>query len=145
MVTNEEKAQYSPEFVNKLSKDIEIELFNFANGKKYFTHGRSLVLNLNREAKLYKNILEGAITPARFVNMTTEELASDELSLWRKEFKQKDIELLTRDAYSSSLMIKKTHKGEELIGDDYLIDDVDSSKKFFKFKFYKIKLINFFI
>lgn len=127
MVTNEEKKQYSAEFVNKLSKNIEIELFNSTNGKKYFTHGRSLILNLNREAKLYKNIFEGVITPARFVNMTTEELASDELSLWRKEFKQKDIELLTRDAYASPLMIKKTHKGEELIG-DYSIDDNDPSK-----------------
>jgi hypothetical protein len=66
---------------------IEEELFRLFRGvnKKYKEKGRSLLFNLKDKSnpELRERVSSGDIAPKRICSMTTEELASKELSEWR--------------------------------------------------------------
>jgi hypothetical protein len=101
-----------------LALGIEEELFKLFRGvnKKYKEKGRSLLFNLKDKSNpvLKEQVLSGEITPKYLCSMTTDELASKELSAWRlakTEELAKMVVLPDREVNIRRL-VRKTHKGE---------------------------------
>jgi len=89
-------------------------LFGGVN-KKYKEKGRSLLFNLKDKSNpvLREQVLSGEITPKCLCSMTTDELASEELSAWRlakAEELAKMVVLHNREV--NVRLVRKTHKGE---------------------------------
>jgi len=110
------------EEIRKIANKIEEELFKVFNkdtSGKYRNKYRSLIFNL-KDAKnqgLFRKVVNGKISPERLVQMSAEELASSELAKWREREKTSMLEMIKRDAAEkvNQVIVKKTHKGEELI------------------------------
>lgn len=119
--------------IETLATEIEAQLNEcFKEGThKYMNKFRSLIFNL-RDPKnqcLVTNVLSGEITPARLVRMSPDEMASNELAKWRERENKHSIELIKRDAQlaAQQVIVKKTHKGEEVISAPSLNDPDDPS------------------
>ncbi|KAL5224321.1 hypothetical protein ABZP36_010960 [Zizania latifolia] len=101
-----------------LAFEIERELYNLFGGvnKKYKEKGRSLLFNLKDKSNpvLRERVLSGDITPKRLSSMTTEELASKELSDWRlaKAEELAKMVVLPNREVDVRRLVRKTHKGE---------------------------------
>ncbi|KAG8094643.1 hypothetical protein GUJ93_ZPchr0012g20180 [Zizania palustris] len=101
-----------------LALEIERELYNLFGGvtKKYKEKGRSLLFNLKDKSNpvLRERVLSGDITPKRLSSMTTEELASKELSDWRlaKAEELAKMVVLPNREVDVRRLVRKTHKGE---------------------------------
>lgn len=101
-----------------LAFEIEGELFTLLGGvnKKYKEKGRSLLFNLKDKSNpvLRGRVLSGDITPKRLCSMTTEELASKELSDWRlaKAEELAKMVVLPSKEVDVRRLVRKTHKGE---------------------------------
>uniref|UniRef100_A0A0E0ABG8 TFIIS central domain-containing protein n=1 Tax=Oryza glumipatula TaxID=40148 RepID=A0A0E0ABG8_9ORYZ len=101
-----------------LAFEIEGELFTLLGGvnKKYKEKGRSLLFNLKDKSNpvLRERVLSGDITPKRLCSMTTEELASKELSDWRlaKAEELAKMVVLPSKEVDVRRLVRKTHKGE---------------------------------
>ncbi|KAK4198725.1 SPOC domain-containing protein [Triangularia verruculosa] len=83
----------------------------------YRNQGRTLVHNLKSNLELGSRLLEGTLTPPMLAAMSTEELASKELQDQTAEMKaraEKQAIKITEDVPR----IRRTHKGDEIIGDD---------------------------
>ncbi|KAK4666287.1 Transcription factor bye1 [Podospora pseudopauciseta] len=83
----------------------------------YRNQGRTLVHNLKSNLELGSRLLEGTLTPPMLAAMSTEELASKELQDQTAEMKaraEKQAIKITEDVPR----IRRTHKGDEVIGDD---------------------------
>lgn len=97
---------------------IEEELFKLLGGanKKYKEKGRSLLFNLKDKSNpaLREQVLSGDITPKFLCSMTTEELASKELSAWRlaKAEELAKMVVLPNTEVDIRRLVRKTHKGE---------------------------------
>ena len=110
-----------------LALGIEEELFKLFGGvnKKYKEKGRSLLFNLKDKSNpvLREQVLSGEITPKCLCSMTTDELASEELSAWRlakAEELAKMVVLPNREV--NVRLVRKTHKGEFHVE----VEDTDS-------------------
>lgn len=97
---------------------IEEELFEQFGGvnKKYKEKGRSLLFNLKDKSNpvLRERVLSGDIAPKFLCSMTTEELASKELSAWRlaKAEELARMVVLPNTEVDIRRLVRKTHKGE---------------------------------
>lgn len=104
------------------------ELYKEGN-PKYLTKFRSIVFNLkdSKNEALIRNVLNEEISPARLVRMSPDEMASQELAKWRERENKHTIELIKRDAQlaAQQVIVKKTHKGEEVISAPSLNDPDD--------------------
>ncbi|KAL8578841.1 hypothetical protein ACOMHN_022134 [Nucella lapillus] len=106
--------------IKRISLRIEEELFKaFAGtGNKYRAKFRSLLFNIKDQKNkgLFRKILNRKIRASHLVKMSTEELASKELSKWRKMENKHTldmIEQMEKEALKKRQHIrKKTHKGE---------------------------------
>uniref|UniRef100_A0A1X7SHW4 TFIIS central domain-containing protein n=1 Tax=Amphimedon queenslandica TaxID=400682 RepID=A0A1X7SHW4_AMPQE len=122
LVPEEERA--SDEVILKLSKDIELKLYNLHNqetNQKYRVKCRSLLFNL-KDTKNEK-ILCGELSTKQLVRMSPEQLASRELAEWREKTIKKELEMIQEVAKEelqmSSVVRKMTYKGEvEIERDD---------------------------
>lgn len=118
--------------IEALSNEIENQLNEcFKEGtQKYLNKFRSLMFNLrdNKNQCLVTNVLGGDITPSRLVRMSSDEMASNELAKWRERENKHSIELIKRDAQlaAQQVIVKKTHKGEEVISAPSLDDSATS-------------------
>ncbi|CAD6339116.1 unnamed protein product [Miscanthus lutarioriparius] len=101
-----------------LALRIEEDLFKLCGGvsKKYKEKGRSLLFNLKDKSNpvLRGRVLSGEITPKCLCSMTTEELASKELSAWRLAKAEELGKMVVRPNREVNLqrLVRKTHKGE---------------------------------
>lgn len=101
-----------------LAHRIEEELFKLCGGvsKKYKEKGRSLLFNLKDKSNpaLRERVLSGDITPKCLCSMTTEELASKELSVWRLAKAEELAKMVVRPNREVNIqrLVRKTHKGE---------------------------------
>ncbi|KAF0903490.1 hypothetical protein E2562_027897 [Oryza meyeriana var. granulata] len=101
-----------------LAFEIEGAMFTLFGGvnKKYKEKGRSLLFNLKDKSNpvLRERVLSGNITPKRLCSMTTEELASKELSDWRlaKAEELAKMVVLPNKEVDVRRLVRKTHKGE---------------------------------
>eukprot|EP00271_Cylindrocystis_brebissonii_P001559 TRINITY_DN1182_c0_g1_i1.p1 TRINITY_DN1182_c0_g1~~TRINITY_DN1182_c0_g1_i1.p1 ORF type:complete len:2125 (+),score=379.78 TRINITY_DN1182_c0_g1_i1:685-6375(+) len=106
----------------ELATSIEDELYEVFGGvsKKYRERARTLLFNLKDPSnpELRQRVMQGDITPKILCQMTTEQLASKELSQWReaKVLEHSEQRVLTDADINSWRIVKKTHKGEVVIG-----------------------------
>lgn len=123
--------EVSPVEIERLATEIEGQLNEcFKEGtQKYLNKFRSLIFNLRdpKNQGLVKNVLTGEILPSRLVRMSPDEMASHELAKWRERENKHSIELIKRDAQlaAQQVIVKKTHKGEEVISAPSLKDSED--------------------
>lgn len=117
--------------VEQLAFEIEGQLNDcFKEGsQKYLNKFRSLMFNLSnvKNPALVLNVLTGEIPPAKLVRMSAEEMAPHELAKWRERENKHSIELIKRDAQlqAQQVIVKKTHKGEEVISAPVLNESED--------------------
>lgn len=124
--TDESFKKLNKEELQKFCRKTEEELYRLFNrdtGQKYKTKYRSLKFNINdlKNEQLFRKICSKEIDPYRFVRMTAEELASQELSEWRQNenkhqldmIKKNELDLLTQP----KSYVLKSHKGEEVMED----------------------------
>ncbi|KAI9858699.1 MAG: hypothetical protein M1813_007331 [Trichoglossum hirsutum] len=115
--------QTSDTIATKLALEIEHSVFlNFSNSAgdpndTYRQKIRSMAFNLKKNPALRDRILQKDLSPIDFSKMTTDEMASKEL--------QKQTEHMKKEAEKQHILIKedgprirRTHKGEEFVGDD---------------------------
>lgn len=112
--------EVSSDKIGKLASEIEGQLSEcFKDTQKYLNKFRSLIFNLGdpKNQGLVRNVLTGEIPPAKLVRMSPDEMASHELAKWRERENKHSIELIKRDAQlaAQQVIVKKTHKGEEVI------------------------------
>lgn len=111
-----------------LALRIEEELFKLCGGvsKKYKEKGRSLLFNLKDKSNpvLRGQVLSGEITPKCLCSMTTEELASKELSARRLAKAEELGKMVVRRNREVNIqrLVRKTHKGEFHVE----VDETDS-------------------
>lgn len=112
--------------LSDLVKEIEEQLFRLYSrdvGPKYKNKYRSLMFNIKDEKNsgLFRKIVEGKIAPKALVRMTPEEMASKELKQWRQAELKHDIEMIKSTELDQlargNKFVVKSHKGEEIIGD----------------------------
>lgn len=107
---------------------IEEEMFSIfkhQTDKDYKAKYRSLLFNINANPELRRSILNGLLVPEQLCKMTSQELAPQQLSEWRKARTEKyftENVLITED---TTPIVKKTHKGEEILRPDPL-DTLDA-------------------
>eukprot|EP00794_Sanderia_malayensis_P012134 gene12134-13387_t len=106
--------------VSKICHAIEEEIVKMFGdtGQKYKTKYRSLIFNLKdpKNRNLYKQVVQGDLSPSKLVHMTPEQLASAELARWREKEAKHNLEMIKKreeeEATMSKHAVKKTHKGE---------------------------------
>lgn len=109
-------------FCRKTEEEL-YRLFKKDTGQKYKAKYRSLIFNIKdlKNEQLFRKICTKEVGPYRFVRMTAEELASQELSEWRQNenkhqldmIKKNELDLLTQPKN----YVLKSHKGEEVMED----------------------------
>jgi len=82
----DDKPQFNPAYIAAEIEETTFQMFKETNSK-YKNRIKSRVMNLRdkRNTALKAMIIEGDIAPARFANMTAEEMACDELKAERKK------------------------------------------------------------
>jgi Transcription factor S-II (TFIIS), central domain len=125
-----ENSQYTPdgnmfkaphEDEKSLATKIEAELFVFFGGvnKKYKEKGRSLLFNLKdpNNPELRVRVLSGNIKPKKLCLMSTEELASKQLTEWRQAKAEEMAQAIVLPDADVDIRkrVKKTHKGEFVV------------------------------
>jgi Transcription factor S-II (TFIIS), central domain len=104
-----------------LATKIEAELFGFFGGvnKKYKEKGRSLLFNLKDPSnpELRVRVLSGDIKPEKLCLMSTEELASKQLTEWRQAKAEEMAQAIVLPDADVDMRkrVKKTHKGEFVV------------------------------
>ncbi|KAI9826560.1 MAG: hypothetical protein M1832_006156 [Thelocarpon impressellum] len=107
----------------RLALEIENAVFvNHSNqpgepNTAYRVRLRSMVFNLKKNPALRDRLLQSLLTPDEFSTMSTDEMASEELQKRTAAMKiqtEKQHVLVEEDGPR----IRRTHKGEELVGDD---------------------------
>ena len=118
----------------QLAVAIETAVFNsHPNHNSYATQCRTLSHNLKHNQDLCDRLLKEELTPTALSTMTSKEMQT-------KEQQQKDAEILARATKQATLSdgpsgprIRRTHKGEEIVGDnDVVMEDVSSSSTNFR-------------
>jgi len=62
--------------------------------------------------------LKGKIEVEKLITMNSQQLANEELILYRKQREQISLKNVMKDESSDMLLVKKTHKGEEQVDTD---------------------------
>ncbi|KAK3303676.1 transcription factor S-II, central domain-containing protein [Chaetomium strumarium] len=86
----------------------------------YASQVRTLAFNLKSNSELTNRLLDRSLTPPMLASMSTEELASKELQKETAELRakaEKQAIKITEDVPR----VRRTHKGEEMVGDDGFI------------------------
>jgi hypothetical protein len=84
----------------------------------YGAQFRSILFNVKKNNELLHHILSGSIAPAELAEMSTDDMASEELQRQRAVIKEQADKHAILAHEESGPRIRKTHKGEELIGED---------------------------
>jgi len=122
-ISVEPELKKTEENLEELISNIEEELFNLFGkvDQKYKTKYRSLLFNIKdpKNLNFFKKIMFTWVTPYQLVRMTADEMASQELSEWRKRENKHQIEMIRKTELDmmnqSKALLMKTHKGEEII------------------------------
>lgn len=110
----------SEEEVNNISTEIESQLFKcFGDtGQKYKNKYRSLIFNI-KDAKnqtLWRRICEKSISPYQVVRLSPDDMASQELALWREREAKHQLDMIKKSELEllncNRQYVFKTHKGK---------------------------------
>ncbi|KAI5807439.1 transcription factor S-II, central domain-containing protein [Peziza echinospora] len=116
--------QKEEEYAEKLALEIEhhlyLELWNQHSQptSQYKLKARGIGLNLPKNPLLQSRLLKGEVTPERLVQMKPEEMASKEFQLLAEQVRRESELQNTIVAEETGPRIRRTHKGEEIVGDD---------------------------
>src|SRR5690606_31720768 len=91
---------------------------------QYKNRARGIGLNLPKNRLLQAQFMKGEVTPQKLVNMSTEEMASEEFQLLAEQVRRESEKQNTIVSEDTGPRIRRTHKGEELVG-EYLERNVD--------------------
>ena len=99
---------------------FEVLVFKDSSGRKvidkrYTQKAYSLQFNLKKNEELRREIYSSRIRPEVFVRMSSEELASKELTQWRDSERKRSLMDVVLGEGDEGALIKKTHKGEEVV------------------------------
>ncbi|XP_018574106.1 death-inducer obliterator 1-like isoform X2 [Anoplophora glabripennis] len=112
--------------VKNISTEIESQLFKcFGDtGQKYRNKYRSLIFNI-KDAKnqtLWRRICEKSINPYELVRLSPDDLASQELAMWREREAKHQLDMIKKSELEllncNRQYVLKTHKGEQVVEDD---------------------------
>lgn len=110
--------------IERFARDTEAEiyhLFNKDTSNKYLSKYRSLLFNIKdrKNQTLFQKICNKSIEPKQLVRMLPEELASQQLALWRENENKHQLEMIKKSELDllacAKSYVLKTHKGEEVI------------------------------
>ncbi|XP_072606500.1 SPOC domain-containing protein 1 isoform X2 [Vulpes vulpes] len=108
----------SEEVVEGIAAGIETALFNLTQTTscRYKTKYRSLLFNLRdpRNPDLFLKVVRGDVTPEDLVQMSSTQLAPQELACWRDQEEKRGLEIIEQQQKElcSLPAFKLTHKGE---------------------------------
>lgn len=105
--------------MNNISTEIESQLYKcFGDtGQKYKNKYRSLIFNIKdtKNQTLWRRICEKAINPYQLVRLSPDDLASQELALWREREAKHQLDMIKKSELEllncSRQYVFKTHKG----------------------------------
>lgn len=118
--------------MKEISNEIESQMFKcFGDtGQKYKNKYRSLIFNIKdpKNQTLWRRICAKSVNPYQLVRLSPDDLASQELALWREReakhqldmIKKSELELL----HCNRQYVFKTHKGEQVFEEDKPTDQV---------------------
>ncbi|XP_055327867.1 death-inducer obliterator 1-like [Paramacrobiotus metropolitanus] len=120
----------SPAMISKIVDELEAGLFhNFKDtGNAYKRKYRTIVMNINdkKNENFFRRILRKEVHPDKVVDLTPEQMASDSMAQWRQNEIKKELDMLIQtqtEDIDSKPNIKKTHRGEEPIEEEFLSQD----------------------
>lgn len=120
----------SEDRAERLALQIERAVYDSHQSPAAYTSQiRTLVFNLKNNADLTSRLLAGTLTPTMLAAMKGEELASEELQKETAVMKARAEKQAIKITEDGVPRIRKTHKGEEMVGDDTLMttDEVPSA------------------
>lgn len=109
-----------------ISEEIESQLYKcFGDtGQKYRNKYRSLIFNIKdlKNQTLWRKICENAINPYQLVRLSSDDLASQELALWRERETKHQLDMIKKSELElmscTRQYVFKTHKGEQVFEDE---------------------------
>lgn len=115
-----------------ISNEIESQLFKcFGDtGQKYKNKYRSLIFNIKdqKNQTLWRRICEKAVNPYQLVRLSSDDLASQELALWREREAKHQLDMIKKSELEllncNRQYVFKTHKGEQVFEEDRPKDQV---------------------
>lgn len=122
--TDKSIPKLSDEEISKFAQETENEifmLFNRDTGAKYRAKYRSLMFNIKdrKNQTLFHKICSKQIDAKQLVRMSAEEMASQELAMWRENETKHQLEMIKKSELDllacAKSYVLKTHKGEEVI------------------------------
>lgn len=129
---NVEDLKLSDDELKEVSDEIESQLYRcFADtGQKYRNKYRSLIFNIKdpKNQTLWRRICEKSVNPYQLVRLSHDDLASQELALWRERETKHQLDMIKKSELEllncSRQYVFKTHKGETVFEDDRAKDAV---------------------
>ncbi len=111
-----------PDQAERLALQVERAVHDtHANQTAYNSQMRTLVHNIKTNQDLCDRLLSGALIPPMIATMSTEELASNELKKETAEMKARAEKQAIKITEDGPPRMRKTHKGDEVIGEDNLL------------------------
>ncbi|XP_044750195.1 death-inducer obliterator 1 isoform X2 [Coccinella septempunctata] len=122
--------------VKEISNEIESQLYKcFGDtGQKYRNKYRSLIFNIKdvKNHTLWKRICEKSVNAYQLVRLSPDDLASQELALWREREAKHSLDMIKKSELEllnfSRQYVLKTHKGEQVVDDENRQDKVDNTE-----------------
>ncbi|KAF2193965.1 hypothetical protein K469DRAFT_689044 [Zopfia rhizophila CBS 207.26] len=90
------------------------------NDSPYVGQLRSIMFNVKKNALLIDRLLSGSLTPEGIAAMTTEEMASEDKQREYAALREANEKQMVLTEESQGPRIRKTHKGDEIVGDEDL-------------------------
>ncbi|XP_063913585.1 death-inducer obliterator 1-like isoform X1 [Zophobas morio] len=126
----------SEEDLKDISTEIESQLYKcFGDtGQKYRNKYRSLIFNIKdiKNQTLWRRICEKSINPYQLVRLSPDDLASQELALWREREAKHQLDMIKKSELEllkcSRQYVLKTHKGEQILEDNRPTDHIDNTE-----------------
>ncbi|KAJ8913501.1 hypothetical protein NQ315_017051 [Exocentrus adspersus] len=112
--------------VKNISTEIELQLYKcFGDtGQKYRNKYRSLIFNIKdvKNQTLWRRICEKSINPYELVRLSPDDMASQELAMWREREAKHQLDMIKKSELEllncNRQYVLKTHKGEQVVEDD---------------------------
>jgi hypothetical protein len=101
----------------KLGLAIEHALYQNRSGGDYNAQFRTIIFNVKKNSTLRDRLLVGSLSPVALSMMSTEDMASKELQQITAQMK-KDADKQAVLVPETGTRIRRTHKGEELVGEE---------------------------
>lgn len=106
--------------VNNISTEIESQLYKcFGDtSQKYKNKYRSLIFNIKdtKNQTLWRKICEKSINPYQLVRLSSDDMASQELALWREREAKHQLDMIKKSELEllncNRQYVFKTHKGK---------------------------------